>query len=275
MFENLGRDVKYALRRLRTRRTYALLTVLTLSFGVAGTAAVYSIAGKLLLEPLPVRAEEEVAVFWMERAWSEAEFLALRPEIQGFQSLAAWRERDVPLQLRDGPARLLKGVAATAEFFEVLGTHPAVGPGFRPGDDRQGAEPVAVLSHSLWRELGGDPSIVGGRVELGGVDHTVLGVMPEGFWFPDPTVRVWLANELNPDDYSGNWSLIGRMPSGVGTAAAASGFEPLMAMMHERFDYPEGEWDKRVNPHLVPLRERLVGSIRPAVLATHGAMAVI
>jgi putative ABC transport system permease protein len=275
MFEDLGRDIKYALRRLRTRPAYALLTVLTLALGVAGTAAVYSVVGKLLLEPLPVRAEQEIAVFWMEGSWSEAEFLALRPEIQGFDSLAAFRERDVPMQLRDGPARLLKGVAATAELFQVLGTSPAIGPGFRPGDDRQGAEPVAVLSHSLWRELGGSPSMVGQRIELGGVDHTVLGVMPEGFWFPDPTVRVWLANELNPDDHSGNWSLVGRLRPGVSTIAAASGFEPLMSMMHERFDYPEGEWDKRVNPHLVPLRERLVGSVRPAVLATLGAMAVI
>ena len=268
-------DLRYALRRLRTSPTYAALTTLTLALGVAGTAGVYSITKRLLLEPLPVRAEEEVAVFWQEGSWSEAEFLYLRPEIQGFASLAAFRASDVPMQPADGPARLIKGAAATAELFGVLGVNPAVGPGFRPGDDRVGAEPVAVLSHSLWRDLGADPEIVGQRIEFGGVNRTVAGVMPAGFWFPDPTTRVWLANELNPEDQSGNWGLIGRMRGGAGIDAMRGELRRVMGVMDERFGYPEGEWDKRVNPELTPLRERLVGSVRPSLLATLAAMATI
>lgn len=275
MFQSWGQDVRYALRRLRLRPTYTLLTVLTLSLGVAGTAAVYSIVKRLLLEPLPVAAEEQVAVFWAEGSWSEAEFLHLQPMIQGFQSLAAFRERDVPMQPADGPARLVKGTAATAELFQVLGVTPAIGPGFQPGDDRVGAEPVAVLSHDLWRELGSDPSIVGQTIELGGVTRTIAGVMPAGFWFPDPTVRVWLANELNEEDGSGNWGLVGRLAPGTTIQAMQGELERVIALMHERFDYPEGEWDKRANPGLISLRERLVGSVRPALLATLAAMAVI
>ena len=273
--ESWIRDARFAARRLRTRPTFTLLAVLTLALGVGGTAAVYSIAKRLLLEPLPVRAEEEIATFWMEGSWSEAEFLALRPEIQGFQNLAAFRGRDVTMQPGDAPARLIKGAAATAELFQVLGTSPAVGSGFRPGDDRAGAEPVAVLSHGLWRELGGDPGIVGQRIELGGETRTVVGVMPRGFWFPDPTVRVWLSEELNPEDGSGNWGLIGRFRPGTTIPGMSSELDRLMKVLHEQFDYPEGEWDKRVNPTLTPLRDRLVGEVRPAVLATLGAMAVI
>lgn len=275
MFESFGRDLKYALRRLRTRRTYAFLTVLTLSLGVAGTAAVYSIAEKLLMDPLPVRAEEEIVTFWMEGSWSEAEFLFMRPEIQGFESLALYRAMDVPMQPDDGPARLLTGAAATAELFQVLGVSPAVGPGFRPGDDRANAEPVVVLSHSLWRELGGDPALVGSQLELAGVSYTVAGVMPRGFWFPDPTVRIWLANPLDADDHSGNWGIVGRLSPGIAPEALQGELNRFMAVMDQRFDYPEGQWDKRTNPTLTPLRERLVGSVRPAVLATLGAMALI
>lgn len=275
MFENLGQDLKYALRRLRTRPTYTFLTVLTLSLGVAGSAAVYSIAKKLLMEPLPVRAEEEIVNFWMEGSWSEAEFLFMRPEIQGFESLALYRRMDVPMQPGDGPARLITGAAATAELFQVLGVNPAVGPGFRPGDDRAYAEPVVVLSHSLWRELGGDPSIVGSRIELAGENYTVVGVMPQGFWFPDPAVRIWLANPLDANDHSGNWGIVGRLSPGIAPKALQGELNRFMAAMDERFDYPEGQWDKRVNPTLTPLRERLVGSVRPAVLATLGAMALI
>lgn len=275
MFQGWAKDLKFSLRRLRTRPTYTTLTVLTLALGVAGTAAVYSITKRLLLEPLPARAEEEVAVFWFEGSWSEAEFLHLRPEIEGFQSLAAFRPRDVPMQPGDGPARLVKGSATTAEIFQVLGVSPAVGPGFRPGNDRAGGEPLMVLSHSLWRELGGDPSIVGEQVELGGVRRTVVGVMPEGFWFPDPTVRVWLLEELNPEDGSGNWGLVGRFRDGMTIQGMTGELDRLMKFMDERFDYPEGEWDKTKNPELIPLRERLVGSVRPSLLATLGAMVLI
>jgi putative ABC transport system permease protein len=274
MFESWGQDVRYALRRLRMRPMYTALAVLTLSLGVAGTAAVFGVAKRLLLEPLPYRAEGELAVFWFPLSWSEAEFLHIRPEVQGFRSLAAIRPADVTLERGDGPARLLPGISATAELFQVLGVSPAMGPGFRPGDDRQGAEPVAVLSHSLWRELGGDPSIVGQRVELSGTPRTVVGVMPEGFWFPDPTVRVWLAEELDPENQNGNYTLLGRMPPGTDIAAMQGPLEHITGMLGERFDYPE-QWDLTKDPNLTPLREHLVGSVRPSLLAMLAAMAVI
>lgn len=275
MFQDLGQDVKFSLRRLRKRPTYTALTVLTLALGVAGTAAVFGITRRLLLEPLPVKAESEVAVFWAEGGWSEAEFLHLRPIIRGFQNLAAFRERDVPMQVGDAPARLVKGIAGTAELFQVLGVKPAVGPGFRPGDDRQNAEPVAVLSHSLWRELGGDPAMIGKTIELGGVQRTVVGVMAPGFWYPDPTVRVWLAEQLDPADQSGNWGLIGRLRDGTTPGGMRGELDRVMKEMHAVFEYPEGEWDKRANPTLTPLRDRLVGELRPGLLATLAAMAVI
>ncbi len=121
MFESWVKDVKFSLRRLRLRPTYTVLTVLTLALGVAGTAAVYSIAKRLLLEPLPYRAEEEVVVFWNQGDWRESEFLYLRPEMEGFRSVAAYRSADATLQRGDAPARLVEGISASAELFQVLG----------------------------------------------------------------------------------------------------------------------------------------------------------
>jgi len=274
MFEGWARDVKFALRRLRRRPTYTTLTVLTLALGVAGTAAVYSIAKRLLLEPLPYRAEEEVAVFWSSGNWSETEFLFLRPRLEGFRSVAAIRPADATLTTGDAPARLVTGIAATAELFQVLGVSPAVGSGFRPGDDRVGAEPVAVLSHALWRELGSDPGIIGRRLELGGVPRTVTGVMPEGFWFPDPTVKVWLAEPLNPQDGSGNYEILARMPAGKTIPGMMDQVIRILPALGDEFDYPP-DWDKTKDARLTPLREDLVGSVRPALLAMLAAMGVI
>jgi putative ABC transport system permease protein len=274
MFEGWAKDVKFALRRLRRRPTYTMLTVTTLALGVAGTAAVYSIAKRLLLEPLPYRAEEQVAVFWSSGDWSEAELLFMRPQLSGFRHVAGIRPADMTLTSGDEPARLVHAVSGTSELFQVLGVSPAVGPGFRPGDDRMGAEPVAVLSHALWRELGGDPSIVGRRLELGGVSRTVTGVMPEGFWFPDPTVKMWLAEQLDPEDNSGNYQILARMPEGQTIAGMKGQIDRLTGALGERFDYPP-DWDKTRDATLTPLREELVGSVRPALLAMLAAMGVI
>ncbi|HVS15842.1 MAG TPA: ADOP family duplicated permease [Thermoanaerobaculia bacterium] len=274
MFESWAIDVRYALRRLRQRPTYAALTVLTLALGVAGTAAVSGIARQLLLEPLPIRAEEEVAVFWFEGAWSEAELAYLRPQIEVFPSLAAFRHADVTLRVGDEPARLIKGYAGTAELFEVLGREPAIGPGFQPGDDQLGAQPVAVLSHALWRELGGDPALLGRQLELSGQSRTVVGVMPPGFWFPDPTVRIWVSEDVDPENQSGNYGLIARLPPGAGIEAMGSELERIARLLSERFDYPE-QWDPTMNPELIPVRQRILGTVEPALLALLGATAVI
>ncbi|MDQ3605176.1 MAG: ADOP family duplicated permease [Gemmatimonadota bacterium] len=274
MFENGVKDIKFSLRRLQRRPTYTALTVLTLALGVAGTAAVFGIAKRLLLEPLPYRAEEEVAIFWNQGDWRESEFLYLRPEMEGFRSVAAYRSADATLQRGDAPARLVEGISASAELFQVLGVSPALGPGFRPGDDAMGAEPVVVLGHSLWRELGADPAIVGQRIELAGVPRTVVGVMPEGFWFPSPTVQAWLAEEMDPENNVGNYILIGRMNPGARIEGMAGPLERITTLLGERFTYPE-QWDKTRNAELTPLREFLVGSVRPALLAMLAAMAVI
>jgi putative ABC transport system permease protein len=274
MFESLAIDVKFALRRLHRRRTYTALTVLTLALGVAGTAAVYGIARRLLFDPLPVRAEEEVVAFWFEGAWSQQKFLAVRPVTDGFQSVAAVRPADATLRIGDAPARLLEGYSASAELFDVLGVRPALGSGFRRGDDRAGAEPVAVLSHALWRELGARPSIVGERIELSGERRTVVGVMPEGFWFPDPSVRVWLCETMDPQNDVGNYGLVGRLPPGQRIEAMGPQLRAITRVLDERFDFL-AEWDLTKNPTLTPLRERLLGKVRPALLALLVAMGVI
>ena len=172
----------------------------------------------ILLDPLPIVNEEQVGVLWFSGSWREQEFLRLRPNFPGFQRMAAYRPDDVTLESAGQPLRLIPGIAVSSELFEVLGTPAMLGRTFRPGEDLVGAEPVAVLSHSLWEELGRDPNIVGKPLQLGGVARTVVGVMPQGFWFPSPTTRVWTAAQMNPDNRSGRYTLVGRVAEGQSLA---------------------------------------------------------
>lgn len=267
-------DARYAARRLTRRPLYALLAVLTLALGIGGTAAVYGIARTILLDPLPYAAEEEIATFWNPFDWSEEEFLHLRGRIPGFATVAAYHPDDATLDTGDGPARLVPGLATSAELFTVLGVTPALGRGFQPGEDVLGAEPVAVISHGLWQELGGERSIVGSTVRFDGVPRTIVGVMPSGFWFPDPTVRVWLAQRLDPENGSGNYVLVGRVGAGHRVDAMSGPLAQLVGMLDERFDYP-AQWDKTKGAALTPVRGFLVGSLEPALIATLTAMGLI
>lgn len=267
-------DLRYSARRLASRPLYLLLAVLTLALGAGGTAAIFSVVRTLLLEPLPVAREAEVGVFWMPGHWNEAEFLHLRPEVPGFQAVAAIRPRDLTLELDGQPMRLLRGNVSSAELFDVLGTRPLLGRAFQPGEDLPGAEPVVVLSHDLWQELGGKASILGRPLRLGGVPRTVVGVMPPGFWFPDPETRVWTTTELSSENRAGNYALVGRAAPGVRIDAMQGQLGAIAASLKPAFEYL-AEFDKTRSPAITPLREHLVGKVRPSLLATLAGMALI
>lgn len=273
--ESLIMDLRYAARRLRSRPTYAVLAVLTLALGVGGTAAAFGLVRGLLLTPLPYPAEERLGLFWSAGNWSEAEFLYLSSDWSGFSSVAAYRQKELPLRRgSDASPELVAAVSTSASLFDVLGTRPTIGRGFEPGEDRPGAAPAVVLSHALFEDLGGQPSLVGSTVDLDGTARTVVGVMPKGFWFPDPTVRAWVAEPLNEEDRSGNYALVGRRAPGTEGPALQLALERIASRLGERFQYSE-RWDKTRAPGLTPLREHLLGPLQAPLLATLAAMAVL
>jgi putative ABC transport system permease protein len=267
-------DARYSARRLASRPTYTLLVVLTLALGAGGTAAIFSIVRALLLDPLPVAREQQIGVLWFGGSWTEQEFLHFRPNFPGFQRMAAYEPGDQTLEDPGQPLRLLRGINASSELFDVLGTRPLLGRAFQPGDDVEHGAPVTVISYGLWQELGGDATIVGRQLRLGGQARTVVGVMPRGFWFPSPTIRLWNAAPLSPERRVGNWTLIGRVAEGASVAQLSGPLAALAAELGRTYRYPPS-WDKTKAPAVTPLREFLVGDVRAGLLATFAAMGLI
>jgi predicted permease len=268
-------DLRHALRRLRKRPLYATLAALTLALGVGGTAAVYSLVRTLLLEPLPYAAQAELAEFWMPQDWSEREYATLSAaDLPGVTGLAAWRDLDLTFATADAPAQLLQGVGSSATLFDVLGVQPLLGRAFEEGEDQVGAAPVAVLSYGLWQQLGSDPGLIGQSLNLGGIARTVVGVMPRTFWFPDPSVRVWVPMRMSPDNGAGMYVFIARLPGGAEGPAAGPALTRITELLDEQFDYPP-DWNKLAAPALTPLRDVLVSGVRPVLLATLAAMGII
>lgn len=275
MFESWIIDFRCAARRLLSRPIYAALAVLTIALGAGGMASIFSVVRTLLLDPLPIAREGQVGVLWFQFSWTEQEFLTLRPNFPGFQAMAAYRPGGGTLETPEGPMRQVPGYVVSSELFDVLGVHPMLGRTFRPGEDAAGAERVVVLSHSLWQELGADPNLVGKPLRFGGIARTVIGVMPRGFWFPSPKTRIWTNTPMNPQNRSGQYSLLGRLAEGQSFENMQGALKGLTQRLAQNFNYPDPQWDRTRNPTVTPARDVFVGDVRPGLLATLAAMGVI
>ncbi|GMV06285.1 MAG: hypothetical protein AMXMBFR53_25610 [Gemmatimonadota bacterium] len=275
---DLGADVRFSLRQLRKNPAFAVLATLTLALGIGGTVALFSVVNGLLIRPLPVQDEESLVTFWSPYNWRGVEFDFARERLQAFSGLAAWSNDGFTLRTDAGSTLHLAGVAS-AELFDVLGSRPLLGRAFRAGDDRPGAEPVIILGHPLWRQFfGADPGVVGTRVDVNGRPTTVIGVMPEGFFFPNPEVAAWMPLELDPasSNYQGNGWLVltGRIRPGATEAVVQADLDALAVSLGEEWTYPDA-WDKTRNPAVTPLRTYIMGDLRPVVLLLMGAVGLV
>lgn len=275
---DLGGDLRWAARQLSKRPALGALGALTLALGIGGTVALFSVVHGLLIRPLPVQDQDRLVVFWSDYNWRGVEFDFVRGRLEGFDGLAAFSNDAYTLRTEAGTSIVLSTVSS-AELFDVLGARPLLGRTFREGEDRPGAEPVTVLSHGIWQqEFGGDRKIVGRRILLNGAPVTVIGVMPEGFYFPTPEMRIWTTLDLDPESggYQGNGWLVlaGRLASETTDARLRDELARLGAALDERFDYPD-RWNKARDPYVTPLREYLLGDVRPAVLLLMAAASLL
>jgi predicted permease len=185
------RDLVYAARRLKKAPLFTLTAALSLAIGIAGNAAVFSVADALLLRDRPGIADPQrlVDVARTQNGTgfdnlSYPNYVDYRDRATAFAGgLAGYKRNPDALGLggRDGAERVF-GTAVTGNYFQVLGVPMAAGRGFAPEDDRPGAEPATVLTHALWRDrYAGDPAIVGRTIRLNGRPFTVIGVAAEEF----------------------------------------------------------------------------------------------
>jgi putative ABC transport system permease protein len=271
-------DVRVALRQLRRRPVFTLLGVGTLALGVGATVALSSVVMGLLVRPLPVADEARLQVFWSDFNWRGVEFDFVKERQRAFSGLAAYSNEGYTLRVNDQSSTVLATVGS-AELFDVLAAPPLMGRVFRAGDDRPGAAPITVVSHGFWQqELGGDPGVLGRRIEIDGAPVEVVGVMPRGFYFPSPIFRIWRPLMLDPstESYQGNgWLvLVGRERAGLSRGEIDADVQSIAHALGERFTYPEA-WDKTRGAAITPLRDYTRGAIRPAVLLLQTAVLLV
>ena len=268
-------DLRYAVRALLRRPSFAITAVATLGLGIGANTAVFSVVHGIMWRPLSYQEPEELVAVWPNRATSLREAQFLRENSTTMSDVATVAGWAVGLTGVQNPTQL-RAARVSANLFRLLGTPAALGRTFEPEEEYVGAAPAALLSHALWmNRFGADSSIVGRALTIDGQSHTVVGVMPASFEILNPSTQLWIPIIQDPEAwwFASNVSqMVARLAPGAGIAAANQEFQLLLGQMRETFGFPNSYG---AGATVVNFKERLVGEYRTMFFVLLGAVGFI
>ncbi len=273
---NLLQDLRFAIRAFRRQPAFAAVVVLTLALGIGANTAIFSVVNGVLLSPLPFDRSEDLINVWGRFdpvsgfdfptfPLSPPEFVDYRWQNETMDDVAAFSPGSVTITSGDGDPERVSIGRVSANTFDLLGIEPTLGRTFTAEEDNPDAD-VVVLAYGYWQtRFGGDPGIVGQTILTNGVASTVLGVMPEGFGFPN-AARLWAPIGIDADSPGNRQShyirAFGRLNERSTLLQARAEMETLMAGWQA--EYPEIHTGHYL--YLNPMIEDVVGNVRPALL---------
>jgi putative ABC transport system permease protein len=289
LWDRLVQDVRFAIRMLARAPLLTAAIVSTLALGIGVASAVFSLLQAVVLRPLPYDAPDELVQVFESgpRPGGEADWVAFpnfrdwQRQNRVFERLAAYRYGLLTLAGREGAESML-GLETTDELFRVLRVAPLIGRTFQSGDDLPGRERVLVISHALWqRRFGADPRVIGRAVTVDGVSHTIIGVMPASFRFPqnvpfDTVVPIDLWIPMRPSEdlqehNSHNFWAVGRLKPGITLKQA----QTAMRTIADNLARAHPASNKEFSVSVVRLDQYVAGDSRPALLVLIGAVGVV
>jgi len=275
-------DLRIAARLLGRAPTFAITATLTLAIAIGATTAIFSVANPVLLQPLPYKNPNRVVAVW-ERARNGGK------DNVGFMTFRDLTDRSTTLEQTaavgdwqptidgDNPERLT-GLRVSSTYFSMLGVRPALGRDFRAEEDRSGAPRAVMLSWSLWqRRYGGDVSIVGKPISIGGTMMEVAGVMPADFDdVISPQARIWRVLGYSvTDPYAcrtcHHLRMVARLKPGVNVDRAESELARLFGdlLREHPKDYAS------VGTIVTALKDDVTAQYRPALFALGAAVLIM
>lgn len=282
---NLLSDLQLGIRILRRNPGFSVTAILLLALGIGANTAIFSVVNAVLLRPLPYQDSSRIMQIWHVPpaksfpgislfSVSPANYLDWRSMNHSFEDMAAYGGARFNVGGKERPESIQAAPVAPG-FFSILRVQPILGRGFTPDDDRPGQGHVVVLGNAFWRErFGADPAVIGQKIVLDGEPYTILGVMPPNFKYPS-WAQLWTplawTSEKRAIRGNHNYLVIGRLKPGVDIRAAQAELSAISTRLEQL--YPED--DKGWGATILPLREQLVGNVRPALLVLLGAVAFV
>ncbi len=203
----------------------------------------------------------------------------LRKQANSLEDVGGYVTDVAILQGKQGGKTLL-GAKLTCNVISMLGVKPRLGRAFLDADCAAGSAPTVLLSEDLWRQdFGADPHVIGRQVRVGKVPHTVIGVMPARFTFPEETGAdarkgIWLPSQITPEMRERGFSLyemIGRLRPGVPLARARAELAAVAADIRKT----DPKNAPNLNFTLVSYRDAITGSVEPVFLALAAALGLV
>ena len=257
----LSQDARDALRALTRNRGFTFGAALILALGIGLNTASFSFNKALLFPAIPVGDPAGIARVWSQNMvqgilatpLSEGDIADLIAANRSFDDVAAYAVEPVTLTGGRQAERIL-AMRATTNLFPLLHVSPALGRAFDPGDANAGTTPVAILSDRAWRNrFGADSSSVGRDILINGRPHTIIGVMPERFWFESKDVEVWLPRSL-PRAEGGreprSLMAIARLETGISLENAQADMRALAQRLAREQPRTNAGWDVYVSGFL-------------------------
>ena len=287
-------DVRFAARSLRRRAGFATIATITLAIGIGATTTLFGVVEQVLLTPLPYLHPESVAVVWsawkgFDQTWlSYDEWEGWKARVPAFQDIAIYFDGSSTID-GDNPERI-RTANVQMNVFPVLGVRPIYGRNFTAEEDRPNGPSVVILGNSLWqRRFGGDPSVIGRKIQISGQTYTIVGIMPNGFrlpvdfgsggsseaWFPLATDAAAQGAVPGPEFPKGGanhgFYAVARLAPGATAAIANRQLSSIVAEL-EKFGYMA---NVGFHAYAVPVEEQITGRVRPVLLVVFGAVGFV
>src|SRR5579871_833389 len=269
-------DMRYAIRGFRKSPGFTLAVLATLMLGLGANTAIFTVINTVLLNPLPYPSADRIVS--VARTGNGGIALPLfaywNQNNTGLEDLAAF-QRVASMNLNGtDQSELVDATQASRNYFHLFGANPILGRAFTAAEDLPGGPRVLVLSFGLWqRRFGGDPSILGRAITLGGATYQVVGVLSPGFQ-ADPPADVWtpLQADLSSTNEAGVLTVAARLPGGVTFAQARA---RLVALATRYGQLSTSQIRNHADVDVTPLKERITGDVRPALLILMGAVGLV
>ena len=280
---NLWQDLRFAARLLIKDRAFTAVAIIALSLGIGVNATVFTFVNAVLIRGLPFHDPDRIVIVTSrdrrgsDRFASYPDFQDWRAATRTFAALSASAGATINLSEEGRTPERFHGNYASANAFAAIGQLPLLGRNFVPEDDRQGAAAVVILGNGVFKNrYGGDPSIVGRTIKINQVPATVIGVMAEGFKFPNAT-DMWMPLNQMPGLVeqkrdARSLDVFGRLADGVTIAQAQSEMDTIARKLAG--DFPDT--NKDFGAHVMTFNERMNGGpIKLVFLSLMGAVAFV
>jgi putative ABC transport system permease protein len=296
MMRTLGYDLRYALRALRRTPGFTAAALAALALGIGATTTIFTVVNGVLLRPLQYEAPERLANIWNDLgqgaqslpAVSPLDFRDYKERSRTFEDFAAAAEGNVA-NLRgnltgDGEPERADVVTVTANFFPLLGIGPMLGRQFLPQEEVVNGPHVVMLSHRLWqRRYAGDPALVGKTIQIDGVAHEVVGILPRDFslQLPKEAFQVTDGDLWAPIQFDYGqplprnltfFTVFGRLAPGATFAQAQAEMDLIAEQFRSEFKEHAAS---NLRIRAVPLHYDVVKHARPALLVLLGAVGMV